>query len=163
MVQADTQVKQFLATTATQNLKLRYNKLISKSRSHSPDSDFIKKALLQDNERVSRVIFLANSNPEMAYAAQNFERSIKRLLSIIKKPKLSKADIVTVFAALGMELKESDPINDKKKLLIDELWNSMSAEPVTRVPKEQVASTLKILLNPTLTITQQQALLSSVS
>ena len=71
---------------------------------------------------------------------------------------VTKRDLAKVLKTLGLPIEE--PRIEKKKLLLNELWTIISKDE-SKVPKEAVLKTMKVLLNPTLTISQQQTALSN--
>jgi hypothetical protein len=74
----------------------------------------MEKILSKDSERVSYVLQQASCNPEVAYALQNFERSLQRLLSVVRRPNMKKRHVSVIMETLGVKLKDEDHLKEKK-------------------------------------------------
>ena len=76
-------------------------------------------------------------------------------MSVIgQKDKLTKKDLTEFVNALGINDHKQEKTLEKISLTIDELWSylNLSNEGSKSIDRAQVLKTMKVLLNPTLTI-----------
>jgi predicted ATP-binding protein involved in virulence len=159
-----------LSLQATQNNTTRYHRFHQRHQSQTVDAlsdDFLERALNQDAERVREVLDKAEKKSEFAYCTSSYEKNIRKLIStaIGEKQRISKRDLIEVMTALGIKVDDRNAsLSEKQTLLFDELWSYLRLQSscATREVDTDIANeVLSILLNPTLTITQQSALLAN--
>ena len=113
----------------------------------------MERVIERDSENVSRLLSLARRSPEVQVAIDHLDKSVTKLFLVVKKQMMAKRDLAKVLTALGLSV--SEPRMEKKKLLLNELWAIISNNE-TKVAKEAVIQSMKLLLNPALTMSQQQ-------
>ena len=119
------------------------------------DSCFLEYAIENDSDKVKQVINQIEQKPDVAKCAQRFARNIEKLMSVIgQKDNLTKKDLTEFINALGIPDHKQEKTREKISLTIDELWSylNLSNEGSKSIDRAQVLKTMKVLLNPMLTI-----------